>query len=514
MSSSTSAGTTPADSIQQFSHQQILQVLSGVMLCILLAALDQTVVVPAVPAIAADLHGFDHVSWIVTAYLLTSTAATPIYGRLSDLYGRRLLLLPALVVFILASIGCALAGTLAELIGFRALQGLGGAGLVAMAQAAIADVIAPRERGRYQGYMASMWGVASIAGPIVGGYVTVNLSWRYVFWINLPLGLAAMWLSHRGLRSLRPRRQRARIDYLGALLLTGGITAWLLVLSWGGIQYPWFSPTIVLLGLAGAVLLVLLVQHERVAADPLLPPRLFRSGPFVGGVAIGFFAALALFEGTFLLPLFFQLTRGEDAGQSGLLLIPFLVSNVAGAMIGGRSARRFGRTKAIVLVGLASCGAGFAVLACLGPGSSNLVLVLAMLVAGIGIGILMPVVLTQVQNAAERRDVGIATACILFLRSMGGAFGTTIGGAIVAARFAAAMAGSGPALAAGSEHGPMQMLAGLSGPTRERALAALTSGFHLAFWVCAGLIAVALLIAARMDDLPLRSATGPQPVGH
>ena len=514
MSSRATPATVPGDVIPQFSHQQILQVLSGVLLCILLAALDQTVVVPAVPAIAGDLDGFSHVSWIVTAYLLTSTAATPIYGRLSDAFGRRVLLAPALVLFILASIGCALSASMGQLIACRALQGLGGAGLVAMAQASIADVIAPRERGRYQGYMASMWGIASIAGPLVGGYLTENFSWRYVFWINLPLGLVALWLSHRGLRGLRPRRQRLRIDYPGALLLTGGITCWLLLLSWGGTGYPWLSPPILSLGAAGLVLLLLLVVQETVAADPLLPPRLFRNGPFLGGVIVGFFGALALFAGTLLLPLFFQLARGADAGRSGMLLIPFLLSNVFGAYAGGRLARRLGRTKAIIIGGLLACAAGFAVLARLGPASPVALLVLGMLVAGAGIGIIMPVVLTQVQNAAERRDVGIATACILFLRSMGGAFGSTIGGAIVVARLAAAgtsKGGQGADLAATLGAGG---LGDLHGPGRAQELAAIAGGFHLAFWLCAALLLLAALVAALTRDMPLRSAGGPQPLGH
>ncbi len=503
----------PTDAIQRFSHQQILQVLSGVLLCILLAALDQTVVVPAVPAIAADLRGFSHLSWIITAYLLTSTAATPIYGRLSDQYGRRVLLMPALVLFILASIGCALSTSLGMLICFRALQGIGSAGLVAMAQASIADVIAPRERGRYQGYMASMWGIASIAGPIVGGYVTQNLSWRYVFWINIPVGLLALWLSHRGLRNLLPGRQQMRIDYLGAMLLTGGITAWLLLLSWGGIEYDWLSSVIVLLGIGGLALLLVLVWHERRVVDPLLPPRLFGSGSFVSGVAIGFFASLALFVGTFLLPLFFQLARGADAGQSGLLLIPFLISNVCGAYLGGRLARRIGRTKPIVTGGLVICTLGFAALGLLGPASALPLLVLGMALGGLGIGMLMPTVLTQVQNAAERRDVGIATACILFLRSMGGAFGSTIGGAILVARFNAGMAGRGGTLDLTSSNGTAQALTGLHGPDRDQAVAALTSGFHLAFWVTTVLLVVAIVIAAITRDVPLRSASEPQVQG-
>ena len=234
--------TPPAkvEPMPAFTHRQIMRVLSGILLCMLLAALDQTAVVPAVPAIAADLNGFGHLAWIVSAYLLTSTAATPIYGKLSDIHGRRALLLPAIVLFVIASALCGVAQSLPQLIAARALQGLGGAGLMSMAQSAIADVIAPRERGKYQAYMSGVWGVASIAGPIVGGWLTDHLSWRWIFWINLPIGLVAFVLSSRALKLLKVRRQQTRIDYVGAAMLAGLVTACLLMMSWGGMAYAWF----------------------------------------------------------------------------------------------------------------------------------------------------------------------------------------------------------------------------------------------------------------------------------
>ena len=517
MAPDTQQTALPPEVVPAYTHRQILRVVTGIMLCILLAALDQTVVIPAVPAIAADLNGFGHLAWIVSAYLLTSTAATPIYGKLSDTYGRRALLLPALVVFILASALCALARTLPELIAARALQGLGGAGLMAMAQAAVADVVAPRERGRYQGYMASMWGLASIAGPVVGGYVTDHLSWRWVFWINLPLGLAAMWLCDRALRILPVRRERARLDLLGAALLVGGIVSWLLVLSWGGVDYPWLSPLILGLGAAGSVLLLALAAWERRAADPILPPRLFRDPVFLSGVCIAFLTSIGLFGATFLLPLHFQLLLRADASQAGLLVMPFLAATVAGAFAGGQAARWLGRTKAIVLVGLLGCAGGFALLGVLPAAASLWVVLPCTALLGVGMGATLPTVLMLVQNAAEQRDVGAATGALLFLRSMGGAFGTTLVGSLLALGFAAGLSAAGmtgQGVDLGALHHGAERLAELGPLAGEAAREALVGAFRLAFLACAGAIVLAAVIAAGMRDQVLRSSEAPHDAGH
>lgn len=501
----------PTDAIPHFTHRQIMRVLSGVLLCIFLAAIDQTVVIPAVPAIAADLNGFGHLAWIVSAYLLTSTAATPIYGRLSDMYGRRKLLMPALALFAVASVLCALSSTLPQLIAARALQGIGGAGLMAMAQASIADVVSPRERGRYQGYMASTWGICSIAGPIIGGWVTDNLSWRWIFWINVPIALIAILLCDRALRLLQPRASKARIDYLGAALLTGGITAWLLAMSWGGVELPWTSP--VLLGLLafGAVLIVWLAVHERRVAEPLLPPRLFANEVFLRGVGTAFFAALGLFGVSFLLPLYFQLIHGANAGQSGTLVVPFLGSNCVGAIVAGQIARRTGRTKHILLAGQAMTLVGFLLLATLGPASSTTLAVLYQFLPGIGLGLIMPSALVLVQNAAERRDVGVATGSLLLLRSMGGAFGSTLTGALLASSFASALAAQGITahIDIGEMRGHGTGEAVLTEAVRQALGAGLASGFHLAFLACAVLTAVSLGLAFGMREQKLRSSTAP-----
>ncbi len=501
-----------------FTHEQILRVIFGILLCILLGAVDQTVVVPAVPAIAAELRGFGHLSWIVSAYLLTSTAATPIYGRLSDLYGRRALLLPAIGVFAAASVLCALAQSLAQLIAFRALQGLGGAGLMAMSQAAIADVVSPRERGRYQGYMAGVWGFASIAGPVVGGYVTDHLSWRWIFWVNLPLSIVAMILCNRALKMLPVRHIRARIDYLGAALLTGAIASWLVALSSGGVEVAWNSGTIYALAALGAVLLACLVWQERRVAEPLLPPRIFVNAVITRGVLVAFFASLALFGSIFLLPLMFQLVRGADAGSSGFLVVPFLGTNAIGAYIAGSLTRRIGRIKPFLLIGVAGCVLGFGLLATASAATPSVLLVLYQVVIGSGIGMLMPSSLVVVQNAAERRDVGVVTGCLLFLRAMGGAFGSTLAGALLANRFAHALGQRGitVALDLSEIRGHGGAMSGFSPAMQDAIHDALTSGFHLAFAACGVVMIVALLVTLGLRDLPLRTTAieEPQALGH
>jgi MFS family permease len=342
-----------------------------------------------------------------------------------------------------------------------------------------------------------------------------------VFWINVPLGLAAMWLCNRALKLLPVRNIRGKIDYIGAALLTAGVTCFLLVLSWGGTEYPWLSPTILRLGGGAIVLFGGLIWHEQRAPDPILPPRLFKDPVFSRGVVLAFMTTASLLGTTFLLPLFFQLIRGADASNSGLLVMPFLVFNVIGAFTGGQLGRWLGRTKVTIVTGLIASCFGFAVLSVVGQTTPLAVVLLAMAVVGIGIGICMPSVLVMVQNAADRRDVGTATGALLFLRSLGGALGSTIVGALLTGTYSARLVLAGFPQAADDLGAikPGGMLAALGPAAQAAGLSALSLGFNHAFQVVLGLMVVAAVVAVGLRDLPLRTVSAgapeePAALGH
>jgi EmrB/QacA subfamily drug resistance transporter len=484
-----------------------MRVIGGIVLCILLAALDQTVVIPAVPAIAADLNGFGHLSWIVAAYLIAATVTTPIYGKLSDIYGRRQLLTVSIGLFVVTSALCAMARTLDQLILFRALQGMGGGGLMSLAQAAIADVVAPRQRGRYQGYLAAVWGVASIAGPLVGGYVSEHLSWRWLFWLNLPLGLFAMYSCNRGLRMLKPRGGKIRLDILGSLLLASTIVSCLLALSWGGASYGWLSPEILGLLALSVATLAALVWQERRAADPLLPPRMFRNATFVCGVAASSLGALGIFMCIFALPLYFQLVRGTSASESGLFVTPFLLSNVLGNIISSNLARRTGRMRGILSAGFIGGAIGLALLAFMGPGTSLAAVLAATLLAGVGLGSCMVATIMVVQNALDPRDIGAGTGSVLVLRSMGSAFGSALAGTLLGLGFAGSLAAAGihQQIDLGALRHGSDVLSQLPAAAKAVLMDGVASTFRDIFAFGAVIALLSLLVVRRMPDLELRS---------
>jgi EmrB/QacA subfamily drug resistance transporter len=490
-----------------FSHREILVILSGILLGMMLAALDQSIVATALPAIAGELNGLEHLSWIVSGYLLTSTASTPIYGKLSDLYGRRVLLQIAIVVFVVASVLCGVAQDMPQLIAARALQGLGGGGLISMAQAVIADVIAPRERGRYQGYLSGMWATASVGGPVLGGFFVDYLSWRWVFWINLPLGIAAFFLCRRALARLATPRRHRRIDYLGAVLLTAAVADLLLVASWGGTTLAWTSP--VLLGLMAAAppLVGGFIVQELRAAEPIMPPRLFANPVISLASLISFIVAMAMFGAIVLLPVFLQLVIGAGAGHSGVLLIPLMGGSVVGAFTSGQLMRRTGRYKAFPLVGLGMSTLAFVLLATMTAVTPPLSAMAYMGLLGVGIGMSMPVMLVAVQNAAEPRDTGVATAMVAFSRSLGGSFGAAILWSVLLAALERYLSAGGGELGTALLAGGPDAIAHLHPAERARLIPALVQSFHLVFGIAAVIAATSVAAAFFLREVPLRTTT-------
>ena len=405
----------------------------------LLASLDQTIVSTALPTIVRDLGGIDQLSWVVTAYLLAATVSMPLWGRVSDLYGRKRLFQAAIVLFLLGSALSGASETLGELIGFRALQGLGAGGLMTLAMAIVADIIAPRERGRYQGYIQMVFVLASVAGPLLGGLFTDEASWRWVFYVNLPIGAVALAISTR-LR-LPAGSGRARIDVLGAALLGAGLTAILLVTTWGGREYAWGSPEIVGLAVAAVVLLAGFFAQERRAPEPVLPLRLFREPVFDVVSATLFLTTCAFFAAIVFLPLFLQRVTGASAVESGLQLLPLLLAGTLSTAVIGRVVTRTGRYKVFPAVGLGLMAIGLFLLSRLDETSSHATIALDMVVFGLGFGMVSQLLVLAIQNAVDRRDIGIATASANLFRSLGGSVGAALFGAIFASRVSA---GAGP----------------------------------------------------------------------
>jgi len=422
---------TDAKAPPPVSARQRRIVFAGLMLALTLASLDQNIVGTALPRIVGDLGGLAHLSWVVTAFLLTSTATTPLYGKLSDMWGRKPLFFAAIILFLIGSALCGMAQSMTQLILFRGLQGLGAGGLFTLSQTTVADLVAPRDRGRYQGLFAGVFAIASVAGPLLGGFITDALSWRWIFYVNLPVGAAALVLIAVGLQQ-RVAPVRHRIDYAGAVLLTAATSTTLLVLSWGGTVYPWSSPIITGLGFGALMLFALLVQCERRAVEPMLPPYLFTNRIFVIAAIVTSLTAMALIGANVFLPLFFQLVEGASPSIAGLMVAPLMGGLITSSMIGGRLVSATGRYKIFAVWGLATASIAYGVMAFVARYGSNTILIEAALaLLGIGIGLVMPNLTTAIQNAVARAHLGVATSTNGFFRSLGGSFGVGVSGALM-----------------------------------------------------------------------------------
>jgi EmrB/QacA subfamily drug resistance transporter len=495
------------------SRRQLWTAVGGLLLALTLAGLDQNIVSTALPQIVSDLGGLAHLAWVVTAFMLASTATAPLYGKLSDMYGRKPLFLAAIFVFLLGSALCGAAGSMTELILFRGLQGLGAGGLITLSQTTIADLVGPKERGHYQGLFTAVFAVCSVAGPLLGGVLTDELSWRWIFYINLPVGAGAVLLLIAGLR--RPRKVTSHhIDYGGALFLTAGTTCILLALTWGGTMLPWTSP--VILGLAGGalVLAAALVVQEGRASEPILPPRLFRCGVFVVAVLVLGLTGFALFEAMVFLPLFFQLVLGYSASQAGLLMAPVMAGVIVASIGGGRFVAGTGRYKAVAAAGLTTALAAFLVMTWATQGTASLAAMEVALVAlGFGLGLVMPTLTVAIQNAVDRRDLGAATSAAMFFRSLGCVFGVALAGVIVNTRLhdllPGAFAGSGEGVSLMNQG--MQHINALPEAQRLAVVAAYQEAINNTFLAGALVAIVGLAAVAFLPPFGARKAATCEP---
>jgi EmrB/QacA subfamily drug resistance transporter len=490
--------------VPPISRREIRIVFAGLMLSLALASLDQNIVGIALPVIVSELGGLAHLSWVVTAFLVTSTATTPLYGKLSDMYGRKPLFIIAIVIFLAGSSFCGLASSMTQLIIFRGIQGLGAGGLITLAQTTIADLVPARERGRYQGLFGAVFGFSSIAGPLLGGFITDALSWRWIFYINLPVGLLALGLMVSGFH--RPHRAVPHaVDYAGAVLLSAATVCMLLVLTWGGVQYGWTSPVIAGLSLAVCVLVALLVHVERRSPEPVLSPHIFHNKVFMVSTGVMGLTFMGIFSAALFLPLFFQLVLGMAPAKAGLMMAPMTGGMILTSFLGGRQVSRSGKYKIYPVAGLAAAALSFLTLMFLARGEGGIVAIEATLVVlGCGFGLVMPNLVVALQNAVSSREQGAATATGAFFRSLGGTLGAALAGAIVTWQLNAHADGlSGLRSLAGQG---LQAIARLPAEQRDAVVAAYRHAISMTFFAGALITLGAFVLVLLLPELPLKTS--------
>jgi EmrB/QacA subfamily drug resistance transporter len=473
----------------------------GVMLAIGLASLDGNIVGPALPRIVSDLGGLAHLSWVVTAFSVASTASTPLYGRLSDQFGRRPAFFVSIALFLLGSTLCGFAATMPALIGFRALQGLGAGGLMTLAQTTVGDVVPPRDRPRYQGLFTAVFAICSVAGPLLGGIITDLLSWPWIFFVNLPVGALALFMIATALPRGAKHAVHA-VDWAGFFLLIAATCLILLALSWGGVVFAWTSPAILGLLAAFTACVAVLVVVEHRAAAPALPPRLFADPAFSCAIGAITLAVTALFGALVFIPLYFQLVHGASATEAGLRTAPMMVGIIISSIGGGRIVSRTGRYRLLPIVGLTLAAITYGVLAwALGHAISANQFDIGLVCLGLGAGLIMPNMTLAVQNAVPVADLGVATATAAFFRSLGGAFGVAASGMLLNHAMAASP------VAAAALHGGLDGIRTLPVLERAVALASVEHGLSLIFLAAGLCAACGLVLAARMPERALRGTT-------
>ncbi|MET9087089.1 MDR family MFS transporter [Streptomyces sp. NPDC004237] len=500
-------GAPEAAEQPQKEPKSVRVVMLALMVAMMLAMLDNMIVGTAMPTIVGELGGLEHLSWVVTAYTLATAASTPLWGKIGDMYGRKGAFMTSIVIFLIGSALSGMAQNMGELIGFRAVQGLGAGGLMVGVMAIIGDLVPPRERGKYQGMMAGVMALAMIGGPLVGGTITDNWGWRWAFYINLPLGVVAL-AAISAVLHLPKRRNKARIDYLGAGLLTLGITSIVLVTTWGGSEYAWTSARIMELIAIGVVSLVGFVFWQTKAAEPIVPLHIFRSRNFTLMSIIGFIVGFVMFGATLFLPLYQQSVQGASATNSGLLLLPMLGAMLVTSMVAGRVTTSSGRYKIFPIVGGVLLTVGLYLLSTMDTDTSRFTSGVYMAVVGLGMGCLMQITMLVAQNSVEMKDMGVASSSTTLFRTLGSSFGVAIMGALFNNRVQDVMAQRAGSLGSKITEQSAQLdaksLAKLPAAAREAYQHAVSAGTHSAFLLGA-VIAVAVLVAAVfVKEVPLK----------
>ena len=491
----------PEAPVEQKSSTRLI--LFSVAVMLLLAALDQTIVATALPAIVADLGGVDHLSWVITSYLLASTVVAPMYGKLGDLYGRKLMMQIAVVVFLVGSVLSGLATSMLALIIARGIQGLGGGGLFVLAFTVVGDVVAPRDRGKIQGIFGSIFGLSSVAGPLLGGFFVDQLSWHWVFFINLPIGGLALTVFAFAFHSTG-KRIRHNLDYPGALFITASLVGIVLFTSLGGRSFERTSPFMLSMAIMGVTGAVAFVLAEFRAKEPILPMSLFKSNTFSVMTAVGFLGGIAMFGGLTFLPLYLQTVKEISPTMSGLQLLPMSLGILGGAIGSGQIMSRTGRYRRLPVIGMAVTTAGLLLLTRLRPDTGWNEITLYMLLVGIGLGPTMSVGTTAIQNAVSRDVMGAATAGFTLFRQIGGSIGVSIFGAIFAARLESSLGnapmGDGDISTLGAD-----MIVRLPEPVQVMIREAITNALHPVFLTAAGAAFIAFIIGWWLEELPLQT---------
>jgi EmrB/QacA subfamily drug resistance transporter len=499
------------------SHREIMFVMTALMISMLLAALDQSIVSTALPKIASDLNGLTKLSWVVTSYLITSAIATPIYGKLGDLYGRKKIFQTAIVIFLTGSALCGLSQSMNQLVFFRALQGIGAGGLMSLVLAIIGDVIPPRQRGRYQGYFGAVFGISSVAGPVLGGLFASAHSllgvagWRWIFYINLPLGAVALSLVAARLHLHKPESKENHIDYGGAALLSVSVISLILVSVWAGVDFAWGSWQILSLIASAVVFGALFIWRERRSPEPLIPMHLFKNDIFSVSALLSFISGIAMFATILYIPLYQQIVRGDSPTKSGLLMLPMVVGMMTASLTSGRLITKFGRYKPFPIIGTLVLTLGLWLFSHLGITTNVWILSGWMVIIGLGLGQLFQVPTLAVQNSVERKNMGTATSTVAFSRSIGGALGGAIFGTILISRLTHHLSVVLPAGVAGHVSsglsGGLGQLAHLSPALKHDVLTAYVLSFRDMFLIGIPFVLAAFVVSLFLREAPLRTST-------